>query len=52
MLLVKFGRQVIHQINTLTAPGLAHQVALGDTQSAHHQLLLTAGQDVRGIMSA
>ncbi|MNZ88753.1 hypothetical protein D3C78_1076510 [compost metagenome] len=52
MVLVQFGRQVIHQINTLTASSLADQVPLGNPQCANHQLLLATGQDVRGVVCA
>ena len=50
--LVQLGRQVIHQINTLPASGLAHQMPLGNPQGTDHQLLLTPGQDVRSVVCA
>ncbi|MNM64938.1 hypothetical protein D3C81_763550 [compost metagenome] len=50
MLLVQLGRQVIHEINTVTAASLADQVALSNAQGTHHQLLLTSRQDVGCII--
>lgn len=52
MLLIQFGRQVIHEINTMTAACLADEVALGNPQGADHQFLLTSGQNVGGIVCA
>ncbi|MNN25371.1 hypothetical protein D3C81_1388430 [compost metagenome] len=50
MLLIQFGWQVIHQINTLATPCLAYQMALGNSQCTNHQLLLATRKDLRGIM--
>ncbi|MNS65697.1 hypothetical protein D3C72_988730 [compost metagenome] len=52
MLVVQFGRQVIHEINTVTAASLTNEVALGNAQCAHHQLLLTTRQDVGCIVGS
>ena len=51
MLVVQFGRQVIDEINALPTSGLTDQMALGDAQGAYHQLLLTPGQNVHGVVA-
>lgn len=50
MSLIQLRRQVVHQIDALALFGLIQQMPLGDAQGAHHQLLLTAGQNLRGIV--
>lgn len=52
MLVVQLGRQVIHEINTVTAASLTNEVALGNAQCTHHQLLLTTRQDVGCVVGS
>lgn len=51
MLLIQFRGQVVHQVDALSALGAIDQMALGDAQGAYHQLLLTARENLRGVMT-
>ena len=52
MVVIQFGGQVIDEIDTLAASGLANQMPLSNAQRTDHQLLLTPRQNIRGVMSA
>ncbi len=43
--------QVVHQVDALSALGAIDQMALGDAQGAYHQLLLTARENLRSVMT-
>ncbi len=51
MLLIQFGRKIIHQINALASFCFAYQMPLGNAKCAHHQLLLPSGQGFRRVMA-